>query len=209
MTLSTQIDEEYGALAKEAEAAPCPPAADDNASDCNAGESDEPCPAPSTRKYARRWACLVCVITAVALGAVCGLFVWNLYQAHRAEQKVAHFLEAARQAALNLTTIGHTTAERDVARIVDSSTAPFVDDFRNRSQQFIELVKHAQTDTVGTVVGAGLESVDKDKAKVLVAVSVKTSNAAAPQQEPRLWRMRIEVQETSTGFKASNVDFVP
>jgi Mce-associated membrane protein len=44
---------------------------------------------------------------------------------------------------------------------------------------------------------------------VLVAVSVKTSNAGAPQQDPRGWRMRLSVQKVGDEAKISNVAFVP
>jgi Mce-associated membrane protein len=40
-------------------------------------------------------------------------------------------------------------------------------------------------------------------------VTVKTSNAGAPEQAPRAWRMRISVQKVDDGAKVSNVEFVP
>jgi Mce-associated membrane protein len=44
---------------------------------------------------------------------------------------------------------------------------------------------------------------------VLVAVSVKTSNAGAADNQPRGWRMRISVQKIGDQAKVSNVEFVP
>jgi Mce-associated membrane protein len=149
------------------------------------------------------------VITVVALAGICGWLGLNLYQSHRNQQQVAQFIQTARQAALNLTTISHTSADHDVARILDSTTGSFRDDFQNRSQQFIAVLKQAQTDTVGTVTAAGLESLEGDTAHVLVAVSVKTSNAGAAEQQPRLWRMRIDVDKAGSDAKVSNVQFVP
>jgi Mce-associated membrane protein len=114
-----------------------------------------------------------------------------------------------RQGALNLTTISYTEADADVARILDSATGTFHDDFQKRSQPFIEVVKQAQSKTEGTVTAAGLESVKGDSAQVLVAVSVKTTNAGAPEPQPHAWRMRIDVQKVDDGVKVSNVGFVP
>lgn len=65
-----------------------------------------------------------------------------------------------------------------------------------------------QSKTEGTVTEAGIESVSADSARVLVAVSVKTSNIAAPEQRPRLWRMRIDVQRVGDVAKVTNVGFV-
>jgi Mce-associated membrane protein len=47
------------------------------------------------------------------------------------------------------------------------------------------------------------------QARVLVAVSVKTSNAGAPEQKPPAWRMRMTVQKVGEDAKVSNVEFVP
>jgi Mce-associated membrane protein len=39
-------------------------------------------------------------------------------------------------------------------------------------------------------------------------VSVKTSVAGAPEQQPRSWRMRLTVQKSGADVKISNVGFV-
>ena len=44
---------------------------------------------------------------------------------------------------------------------------------------------------------------------MLVAVTVRTSNAGAPDQAPRAWRMRISVEKVGDEAKVSNVEFVP
>ena len=44
---------------------------------------------------------------------------------------------------------------------------------------------------------------------MLVAVTVTPSNAGAPEQQPRAWRMRISVQKVGDDAKVSNVEFVP
>jgi Mce-associated membrane protein len=117
--------------------------------------------------------------------------------------------QVARQAALNLTTIDYQHADADVQRILDSATGQFFDDFSKRSQPFVDVVKQAQSKSVGTVTEAGLESEDHDGARVIVAVAVNTSNAGAPQQQPRAWRMRLTVQSVGGDAKVSNVGFVP
>lgn len=59
------------------------------------------------------------------------------------------------------------------------------------------------------MTAAGLESEDPQGAQVLVAITVKTSNAGAPEQQPRAWRMRIGVKKVGDEAKVSNVEFVP
>jgi Mce-associated membrane protein len=172
-------------------------------SDVSADEDVDGPPASGTRL-----ALAIGVIAVVGLAALTGWLGFRTYQSHQAEAQRSLFLEVGRQGALNLTTISYTEAEADVARILDSATGTFRDDFQKRSQPFIEVVKQAQSKTEGTVTAAGLESVNGDSAQVLVAVSVKTTNAGAPEQQPHAWRMRINVQKVNDGVKVSNVTFV-
>jgi Mce-associated membrane protein len=148
------------------------------------------------------------VIMVVGLAALTGWLGFRTYESQQAQAQRSLFLEVGRQGALNLTTISYTEADADVARILDSATGTFRDDFQKRSQPFIEVVKQAQSKTEGTVTAAGLESVNGDSAQVLVAVSVKTTNAGAPEPQPHAWRMRIDVQKVDDGVKVSNVGFV-
>ena len=119
------------------------------------------------------------------------------------------FLQVGRHAALDLTTISAANADTDVARILDSSTGTFHDDWAQRAPAFVGVVKKAQSKSEGSVTAAALESVESDRARVLVAVAVKTSTVDAPEEKPRAWRMRIDVQKVGDGTKVANVEFVP
>ena len=150
------------------------------------------------------------LVVVLALGGLVGWLGYRAYESHQAEQQRDLFLQVGRQGALNLTTIDFEHADADVQRILDSATDTFYDDFSKRSQPFVDVVKQAQSKSVGTITSAGLESDDNDGGQVLVAVTVKTSNAGAAEQAPRAWRMRIMVKKTGNDeAKVSNVEFVP
>jgi Mce-associated membrane protein len=149
------------------------------------------------------------LIAVVLLASLTGWLGFRAYQSHQADEQRKLFLQVGRQGALNLTTIDWQQADADVQRILDSATGTFYDDFQRRAQPFVEVVKQAQSKSVGTIAEAGLESETEDGAHVLVAVTVKTSNAGAPDQAPRAWRMRISVQKVGDDAKVSNVEFVP
>jgi Mce-associated membrane protein len=156
-----------------------------------------------------RLAAVVGLVMLVSLTGLVGWLGWRGYQAQQAAQQRELLVQIARQGALNLTTIDWQHADTDVRRILDTATGPFYDDFSSRSQPFIEVVKKAQSKSVGTVTAAGLESQSGDEAQVLVALSVKSSNLGDAEQEPRNWRMRISVQRLGDQVKVSNVAFVP
>lgn len=149
------------------------------------------------------------LVTVVSLGALAGWFGFRIYQAHQAQEQRELLVRVARQGALNLTTVDWQHADADIQRVLDSATGTFYDDFSNRSKPFIDVVKKAQSKSVGTITEAGLESQSGNEAQVLVAVSVKTSNLGAAEQDPRHWRMRISVQKVGNDTKISKVEFVP
>jgi Mce-associated membrane protein len=165
---------------------------------------------PFKKPMAASWrATLFGLAMVVVLAGLVGSLGFRVYQSHQAQAQRSQFLQVARQGALNLTTIDWQHAEADVHRILDGATAEFYDDFAKRSQPFIEVLKQTQAKTVGTITEAGLESETTDSAQALVAVSVQTSNAGEPEQVPRAWRMRINVQKVGDQVKVSNVGFVP
>ena len=149
---------------------------------------------------------------AVALGVLAcltGWAGWSDAHARRDEATRAEMVAAGRAGLLALTTIDHTQADRDVQRILDSSTGPFRDDFVGRADSLKAAARTAQSTSVGTIREAGLESVDGDTAQVLVALTVMTSNRGAPERQPKSWRTRVTVTRTGDGFKVAGVEFVP
>ncbi|HEY6648674.1 MAG TPA: Mce protein [Mycobacterium sp.] len=197
--------------AADSDAAVTDEVTDDADSDEEAADSEETteaAPAKPPMSHVKL-AMIAGLVLVVALGGLTGWLGYRAYQSHQADEQRKLFLSVGRQGALNLTTIDFQHADADVQRILDSATGTFYDEFQKRAQPFVEVVKQAQSKSEGTIAEAGLESESDNGAQVLVAVTVKTSNAGAPDQAPRAWRMRISVQKVGDDAKVSNVDFVP
>lgn len=156
-----------------------------------------------------RWPVVLAVVVLVLLGSLFAWLGYRAYEARQTQQQHDLFLQAARQGAINLTTVSADEADADVGRILDSTVGKFHDDFAQRAPALIEVVQKVGSKTEGSVTAAALESWESDRARVLVAVSVTTSNAVAPEQYPRMWRMRIDVNKVDDGVKVANVEFVP
>ena len=182
-------------------------AADSDAADA-ATDAEESAPARAPMSHVKI-ALIAGLVAVVALAGLTGWLGFQAYQAQQTQDLRSLYLQVGRQGALNLTTIGYENAEADVQRILDSATGTFYDDFQRRAQPFVEVVKQAQSTSEGTIAEAGLESFSDNEAQVLVAVTVRTSNAGAPDQAPRAWRMRISVEKVGDEAKVSNVEFVP
>ncbi len=194
------------ATAADADADAADDAVGTDADPDDSAESSSESVDPSTTHV--RLAMTLGLVVVVALAGLCGWLGFRAYQSHQAAQERNLFLQVGRQAALNLTTIDFEHADEDVQRVLDSSTGTFYDDFSARAQPFKEVVKQAKSKSVGTIAEAGVESETEDGADVLVAVTVRTSNAGAAEQEPRAWRMRITVQKVGDEAKVANVRFV-
>jgi Mce-associated membrane protein len=181
----------------------------DSEGDEDSADYDEEAAPAKPRMSHLRLATIVGLVLVVALAGLTGWLGFRTYQSHQAQEERNLFLQVGRQGALNLTTIDWQQADANVQRILDSATGTFYDDFQKRAGPFVEVVKQAQSKSVGAIAEAGLESESDNGAQVLVAVTVKTSNAGAPEQAPRAWRMRISVQKVGDEAKVSNVEFVP
>lgn len=191
------------------DAAPVDEADVEDADAEDADEFDDEVAPPRTPMSYVKMALIAGVAVVVALAGLTGWLAYRTYESNQAEAERNLFVQVGRQGALNLTSINWESADADVQRILDSATGTFYDDFQQRAQPFVEVVKQAQSKSTGTIAEAGLESMDDNEAQVLVAVTVKTSNAGAPEQEPRAWRMRILVEKVGDEAKVSNVEFVP
>ncbi|WP_164478576.1 mammalian cell entry protein [Mycolicibacterium stellerae] len=172
-----------------------------------AGDSVEVGDLPRQHTPARR-VVAAAMAAAVVLAALGGWLGYRDYRAHQRQTEEQRFVTVGRQAALNLTTIDYTRADSDVARILDSATGTFQDDFQKRAKPFVDVVKQAKSKSEGAVTEAGLESLQGDHGQVLVSVQVKTSTNDAPPGDARTWRMRIDVQRVGADLKVANIQFV-
>jgi len=195
----------------------------DKDDDDSPGPDDQAAPQPSQQAEAEndidargsrhgsviRCGLVVGLATMLALIGLVGWLGFRGYQAQQSQRQRTLFVQVARQSAINLTTINWKEADADVQRILDSATGSFRQDFQNRASPFVAVVKQVKAVSSGSVTAAGLESSQGDEAKVLIAVTVKTSDSAAAEQDPRAWRMRITVRRVDGEDKVSNVEFVP
>ncbi|OBB30678.1 Mce protein [Mycolicibacterium peregrinum] len=173
-------------------------------------ESDEAEPkTPERRRFLRsQTAAVAGGVLVVALVALTGWLGYDYYQVHQEQQRRDMFMETARQGATNLTSIDWEHAEDDVQRVLDSSTGRFYDDFEKRSKSFLDVVKQIKSKSVGTVTASALKSYSEDKADVLMSVTIRSTNAGVPEQDPQVWRMVLTVQDIEGEAKVSNVEFI-
>lgn len=60
-----------------------------------------------------------------------------------------------------------------------------------------------------TVNSVAVESMTENSAVVLVAASSRVTNSEGANQEPRTWRLSVDLQREGDQIKMSKVEFVP
>ncbi|BBX01498.1 hypothetical protein BST36_15725 [Mycolicibacterium moriokaense] len=165
----------------------------------------------------RRWglvlkivAMTLAILGTVALLAASGYMIVQ----HRKEvdlQKLnGEYLAAGRQSVVTLMSLDFNKAQEDVDRIIANSTGQFKTDFENQAEDFVKVAQESKVVTDVTVTAAAVESMTPNSAVVLVAATSRVTNAAGAKQEPRAWRLSVNLERVEDGqVKMSKVEFVP
>lgn len=151
---------------------------------------------------------LASLLTVALLGAS-GYMVWQHRNVAAEQQRRAEFAAAGRQSVVTLMSLDFNKAKDDVQRIIDNSTGTFKDDFKNQAEDFIKVAQDSKVITEVTVNVAAVESMTDDSAVVLVSATSRVTNSAGAKQEPRSWRLSVNLQREGGQIKMSKVEFVP
>ncbi|MDT5145753.1 MAG: Mce-associated rane protein [Mycobacterium sp.] len=179
----------------------------------SADDAEAAAPEPETTGRPR-WLPSVAAVAAIVL--IVGFAAASAYMArqHRdatqREKRETAFVAGAKKGVVNMTSLDFTKAKADVQRVIDSSTGTFRDDFQQRANDFITVVEQSKAVTEGTVNAAALESVQNNSAVVLVSATSRVTNSPPGKVEPpKIWRLRITVDDAGGQYKMSKVEYVP
>jgi Mce-associated membrane protein len=166
----------------------------------------------------RRWRLgriLKVLAAGIAFACTCALITLSvlMVQNHRhqaaEQQRSAEYAAAARQSVVTLMSLDFNKAKEDVQRIIDNSTGQFRDDFKIQADDFIKVAQDSKVITEVTVNATGVEHMTNDTAVVLVSATSRVTNAAGAKQEPRTWRLSVNLQRDGGQIKMAKVEFVP
>jgi Mce-associated membrane protein len=220
-TEATEVDIETPVIDAESEVAETSQNLDDVKEDEDvkedtedAAEEPEEEPVRTPRRGRLGWILKV-LAAALAVACTAALITLSVLMVigHRNEvaeqQRRAEFAAAARQSVVTLMSLDFNKAKEDVQRIIDNSTGQFRDDFKNQADDFIKVAQDSKVVTEVTVNATGVESMTDDSAVVLVSATSRVTNAAGAKQEPRSWRLSVNLQREGDQIKMSKVEFVP
>ncbi len=177
-------------------------------------EAPEETPARRRRRWLprpswKRVAAGVAILCTCALLAASGYMVWQHRQSAQEQQRSAEYAAAGRQSVVTLMSLDFNKAQEDVQRIIDNSTGQFKTDFENQAADFVKVAQESKVITDVTVNATAVESMTDNSAVVLVAATSRVTNSAGAQQEPRSWRLSVNLERDGGQIKMSKVEFVP
>ena len=120
------------------------------------------------------------VVATVLTGVVAGWLGFALHDRHETEQRRQDILAAARQSALNFTSLDYRHYDRDSANVLKGATGDFKKQFTAQTAQLTKLVAENKSVSEGQVLEAGIVRSDEHSARVLVVADSKVTNTAAP-----------------------------
>lgn len=149
------------------------------------------------------------LITATVLTTA--LSIWlalGLYEQRAADQRRQDILAAARQSALNFTSLDYRHYDRDSANVLSGATGDFKKQFAAQTEQLTELVAQNKSVSEGQVLEAGIVRSDENSARVLVVADSKVTNTAVPRGEARTYRLQLDLVHKDGRWMTSDVEFV-
>jgi Mce-associated membrane protein len=153
-------------------------------------------------------AALVVLLTLGFLGA--GAYMMRQHRHTGAEQqRSADFAAGARQGVVTLMSLDFNRAADDVKRILENTTGDFRKDFESQAEEFTKVAQESKVVTEATVNATAVQSMTQDTATVLLSVTTRVSNVQSQQQEPRSWRLAVDVARDGDQIKLAKVEFVP
>ncbi|MET7847244.1 hypothetical protein [Streptomyces avermitilis] len=147
----------------------------------------------------------------VATVLTTALTIWlsfGLYNQRGAEQRRQDLLAAARQSALNFTSLDYRHYDRDSANVLEGATGDFRKQFAAQTEELTQLVAQNKSVSDGQILEAGIVRSDEHSARVLVVADSRVTNTAAPKGEARTYRLQLDLVHRNGRWLTSDVEFV-
>ncbi|MDG9719725.1 hypothetical protein [Streptomyces sp. DH24] len=157
----------------------------------------------------RRRALSAGLVAATVLTTAVALWLGlRLYDQRADEQRRQDILAAARQSALNFTSLDYRHYDRDSANVLKGATGDFKKEFAAQTAELTRLVARNKSVSEGQVLDAGIVRSDDRSARVLVVADSKVTNTAVPRGEARTYRLQLDLVHRGGRWLTSDVEFV-
>ncbi|MFI1167996.1 hypothetical protein ACH4UM_31465 [Streptomyces sp. NPDC020801] len=148
------------------------------------------------------------VAATVLVTALSGWLGVRLADQRTAEQRRQDVLAAARQSALNFTSLDYRHYAQDSRNVLQGATGDFRKQFAAQTAELTKLVARNKSVSEGQVLEAGIVRCDEHAARVLVVADSKVTNTAVPEGQARTYRLQLDLVRRGGRWLTSDVEFV-
>ncbi|UVE93958.1 hypothetical protein [Dietzia sp. B32] len=148
---------------------------------------------PGAERRRGRAGRIVTALVIVALLAATGILGYLTWQNHRDAELRRSASDDATRLVTQLATYDHTDVDANLDAVVADATPDFAERYREVSDGLRELLASGEGTSTGTVTHAAVESVDGDRAVVLVFLDQEISNVTVPDGRVDSSRMVVTV----------------
>lgn len=157
----------------------------------------------------RRTIYLAASVTVVMAAIVAALVLGRTYTTNDATlARDSDITTVARQVVANLVTLRHGSADADVQRIRDGATGEFLNQIGDTTGGFAAVLKQGQVDSIGEADEVAILSSNDETATAIAAVTSQVKNSEAPEGQPRVYRMKLQLAHVGGRWLVSDVEFV-
>lgn len=151
-------------------------------------------------------------VLVLVLLIVAGGFLYHQRSANaRLDDTRAEVVGVARQEAVNLMSLSYNTAQKDLDRILSLATGSVAKQFESQRSTINSYLGQAKSTSRGQVKSAGLVSLGKDRAVVLIGSDATVSNtesaSAGAKSVVKHYRMSMTLQRVHGQWRVSDIGF--
>ena len=169
---------------------PDPTGAPDPTERSGLAEPAEPAGSGGRRGRARRIAGVLMIVALLAATAVLGYLAW---QNHRDDELRRTAAADATRLVTQLASYDHTDVDANLDAVVAEATPDFAERYREVSDGLRELLASGEGTSTGTVSHAAVESIDEERAVVLVFLAQEVANVTVPEGRVDSSRMVVTI----------------
>lgn len=154
----------------------------------------------------RRWIGVVAAVLVVALIAASASLLIGFLGDRSAESKRTEAIDTARDYAEALSSFDFENLDANRDAIAARSTPEFAGKYREMVDALRQIVTDGKGKATASAVHVGVESIDDDKAVVLVFVDQQATNVVSPEGNTQKYRMVVTLVRDGDRWIVDNVD---
>ncbi|MET9488345.1 hypothetical protein [Nocardia sp. NPDC006630] len=154
-------------------------------------------------------AAVVALISTLVLAGSTGVYFYHQHRADNLSQRRAEYIQVAKQAYLDMSTVKDATADQDIDRLLSVAGGSLKDEYATNRDAYKKVFEQLKVQSTGAVISAAIENDSADSASVLLLAQQTVSNVATNGPMQRDYRIRVHVTRNGQTLSASSLEFVP